>query len=412
MSQTDIESYPLIDSRRGRSGDDPIFALNHEARARQAQGQDILNATLGALLHDDGRLAVLPTAARAVREVPVEEWAAYAPIEGHPGFLAAVIDDLFGGDAEAAAQAVAVATPGGSGALRHAVATFLEPGQTLLTTSFFWGPYQTLADENERRLRTFDMFASLESLDVAALDRALTETIAEQGRALLILNDPCHNPSGYSMNEQDWDGVREVVERHARGAPVALILDNAYAAFGAPGAMQTALRALTSLSEHAQVLVAWSASKTFTHYGLRVGSLVALVPDEEMRQETANALSFACRGTWSNCNRGGMVAIARLLTDPALRPQVDAERAELIALLGRRVDAFNTAARAAGLSYPRYTGGFFTTVFVDEPFEAAAKMRAEGVFVVPIPGALRVGICALPTDGIERAVTTLASAIS
>ncbi|MDA1194686.1 MAG: aminotransferase class I/II-fold pyridoxal phosphate-dependent enzyme [Planctomycetota bacterium] len=401
----------LIPSRQGRSGDDPIFALNDEARTRQARGEDVLNATLGALLDDEGRLAVLPTAARAVSEVAAPDWAAYAPIAGPPAFLDAVIADLFATDPTLAAQSVAVATPGGSGALRHAIATFLEPGQALLTTDFFWGPYKTLADENERTLRTFRTFASAEALDVDALDEALGAVLAAQGRALLILNDPCHNPSGYSMSPEDWAGVCAVVGRHAREAPVTVVLDNAYAAFAAPGAMDTARAALAELAETALVLVAWSASKTFTHYGLRVGSLVAVLPDADERRQVGNALAYACRGTWSNCNRGGMTAVTRLLADPVLRPQVDAERAELVRLLNGRVTAFNTAARAAGLKYPRYAGGFFTTVFAEDAKAAAARMRADGVYVVPIPGALRIGICALPTSGIERTVEAVARAL-
>jgi aspartate/tyrosine/aromatic aminotransferase len=213
------------------------------------------------------------------------------------------------------------------------------------------------------------------------------------------------------MSARDWAGVVDVVARHAAAAPVAVLLDNAYSAFGAPGAMDTALGALRALTEHALVLVAWSASKTFTHYGLRVGALVALAADEAGRDELDAALTYACRGTWSNCNRGGMTAVTRLLTDPGLRPQVDVDRAALIGLLGGRVRAFNASAGAAGLPHPRYTGGFFTTVFTEDAAGAAARMREDGVYVVPIPGALRVGICALAAGDIPRAVSSMAEAV-
>jgi aromatic-amino-acid transaminase len=65
----------VIPAHQGRPSDDPIFALNKEAAARKAKGESVVNATVGALLHDDGRLAILPTSARAVHEVPAEEWA-------------------------------------------------------------------------------------------------------------------------------------------------------------------------------------------------------------------------------------------------------------------------------------------------------------------------------------------------
>jgi hypothetical protein len=42
-----------------RPGDDPIFALNREAMQRRAAGERIVNATVGALLEDDGLMSLL-----------------------------------------------------------------------------------------------------------------------------------------------------------------------------------------------------------------------------------------------------------------------------------------------------------------------------------------------------------------
>ena len=401
----------LIAGRLGRDGDDPIFALNQEAVARKARGEVVVNATLGALLDDAGVLAILPTAARAVHEVPAVEWATYAPIAGSGPFLAAVVEDVLGFDRALASTAVAVATPGGSGALRHAIASFLEPGQALLTTSFFWSPYATIATENERGVSTFRMFAPSGAFDVEALDKALAATLARQGRALLVLNDPCHNPTGYSMSPEDWAGVGKVVARHAASAPVAVILDAAYSAYGPAGNVRGPIEALRSVAARALVMVAWTASKTFTHYGLRVGALVVVAPEAAERSEIRSALTFACRGTWSNCNRGGMTAVHRLLTEPALKTAASAERANLLALLGERVGAFNQAAKAKGLAYPRYDGGFFTTVFTADSAAPAKRMREEGVFVVPIEGALRLGLCAVARRDVPRLVDSIARAL-
>jgi aromatic-amino-acid transaminase len=397
----------VIPSHQGRPSDDPIFALNKEATTRKARGEAVVNGTVGALLHDDGSLAILEAAARAVREVPAEEWAPYAPIAGSADFLAAVIGDIFKDEPEMRACAVAAATPGGTGALRHAIANYLEPGQSMLTTSFFWGPYQTLCDESERKVSTFSMFAADGSMDVAALDRALAANIAEQKRVLLFLNDPCHNPTGYSMRPEEWRAVVERLIARSSEAPITLLVDMAYFAYNAndPRAF---LKELRPLLGKVGLLFAWSASKTYTHYGLRVGALVACVPAPAERTATEAALSYSCRGTWSNCSRGGMRAITRLLTDPALAAACDKERDALKALLGARVAAFNELAPKRSLRYPRYEGGFFVTVFADDAHERAVRMKEKGVFVVPQKGALRVALCSVAAKDVERLVEALA----
>lgn len=394
----------LIAAHHGRPGDDPIFALNKEASDRRARGETIVNATVGALLDDAGKLAVLPTAARAVHEVPAAEWAAYAPISGLPDFLRAACDDLLGRAPALRECAVAAATPGGSGALHHAIKNFLEPGQTILTTNYFWGPYQTLADEAERKLATFDMFAPDPA---AALDRALGGILQEQKRALLFVNDPCHNPTGYSMNDDEWRGYLDVISAHAAKAPVTLLLDVAYADYGARD-FRGELSRFEPLLDKVQLLFAYSASKSFTHYGLRVGAIVACTPDKKERASIEAALGYSCRGTWSNCVRGGQRAIARLLTDPELSAAVKTERDELKALLLRRVAAFNARAKDAKLRYPRYEGGFFVTVFCDDGPREAARMREMGVYVVPQKKAVRVALCGVSEPEIPRLVEALA----
>lgn len=406
-------SMHLIPSHQDRPSDDPIFSLHQEAAARKRGGESILDATIGVLLDDDGKLSVLPTAARAVREVAPSDWASYAPIAGTPEFRRAIIDDLLGESSDFHASAVAVATPGGSGALRHAVANFLEPGQAALTTSWYWSPYRTLCDESDRRLETFEMFTSSGTFNAGALDAAMARQIAAQGRVLIFVNDPAHNPTGYSMSDDDWRIVVEAIGARSARAPVTIVVDCAYMLYGprAPRSLPSLLRPLLG---SAALLFAWSASKSYTHYGLRVGALVACIGDARERAMVEAALSYSCRGTWSNCNRGGQAAITRLLTDRRLSDACSSERDALKASLLARVHTFNDLARERGLRYPRYDGGFFVTVFEDSPREKAAAMREQGVYVVPQTmagggGALRVALCAVGSTDVPRLVETLAT---
>ena len=407
------DSHHLIAEARARSGDDPIFALNAEARKRAAAGEHVVNATLGALLEDDGSLAVMPVVFEALDAVPKAAAAAYAPIAGAPAFLAAVVEDTFG-TGPLAAACTAVATPGGTGALHHAVVNYLQPGQALLTPEFYWGPYKTLADHTRRRVETHAMFDADGRFDTGALAEGLSRQLERQGRALYLLNSPCNNPTGYSLDAVEWDAVAAVLAEAAARGPVTLVVDLAYARFGrgaGAGAHRDWAVHVAPIVEQVQVLVAWSGSKAYAQYGARIGALLAVVPDADERRRAFDALSYSCRGTWSNCNHLGMLAVTALLTDPALRERADAEREHLRGLLAERVDAFNLPAGAARLAYPRYEGGFFVTVGCADPKGVAAVMKQRGVFVVPIGGAVRIALCSTAVADVPRLVEALVAGL-
>ena len=408
VSSTELMSH-LIPAAANRPGDDPIFAVNSEAERRRRAGHRVINASLGALMEDDGTLAVLPTVNEALRTVDQRRAAAYAPIAGDTAFCSAVVRDVFEGS-DLADKAIAVATAGGTGAVHHAVVNFLDPGQALTTTSHYWGPYSIIATHTGRAVEPFSMFTPAGTFDVDAFGRGLDLAVARQDRALVVLNSPCHNPTGYSLDGDEWRAVVDLACRAGRRAPVTLLVDLAYARYGGPGSERW-IDAMGPLVDRCALLVAWSASKAYTQYGARVGALVAVVRDHDERARIRNALAYSCRGTWSNCNHLGQLAVTTLLSDPGLRARVDAERGRLRALLGERVDVFKREAARLGLRTPRYEGGFFVAVFTSDAAATTAAARAEDLFVVPISGAVRVALCSTPKADVPRLVEILARAV-
>ena len=407
MTQHSISA--LTSASQAREGNDPIFRLNSEAKARAAAGESILDATMGALMDDEGRIAVMPSVAEAIARVPTGKAAGYSPISGSPPFLDAVRRDLLG-NSDLFPKSVAVTTPGGSGAIYQAIKNFVEPGHQALTTDYYWGPYPVIAQHLERDVNTFGMFSPDLSFDLEAMKRGIRQHIDTQGRLLLILNFPCHNPTGYSLDAGEWRSIAEVVRAAGEEAPVAVLLDLAYHRFGGESA-DLWIDAVPTMLETTTVLLAWTASKSFCQYGARIGSLVALHPDQEERNKLANALGFTCRATWSNSNHLGQLAVTDLLVDPELSKRADTDRAGLVELLRTRVEAFNSAASTAGLHVPRYDGGFFVVVFTPDGEKTAAVMRDMGVYVIPLKGAVRVALCATPEAEIPRLVEALRAGI-
>jgi aromatic-amino-acid transaminase len=382
----------LIPSRRAFPADDPIFALNTEAQARRAAGRSILNATVGALLDDSGQLVVLDSVMDLWRELTALEIAPYAPIAGDPLFLKALVRRHWPLLDSAGA---ACATPGGSGALALSLRNFLEPGQKVLTTAPFWGPYATLATENGISLATAPWPGAGEPLDTGAWEAALRTLMRDQGRVLLWLNDPCHNPTGRSLSSADRASLAGLLRGVAMLGPITLLLDFAYLDYTRePEAVAAALSDYAALGAGGRVLVGacLSLSKSMTLYGGRCGALAFPWCEDPALQA---ALTQSCRGTWSNCAKAPQALLLRLEKDGKVQARLAAEHRHWSDVLATRAAALDEALAAEGMEALRWTGGFFVCVPVADSEAACVRMKGDGVFTVPLPEGLRVGLCGM-----------------
>ena len=389
----------LIPARRKLPALDPIFALNAEAQRRKAQGEAILNVTLGALADDRGELVVLESVMALWRELTPAEVAPYAPIAGDPRFLRALAQRHW---PKLDSAGTGCASPGGSGALALSVRTFLEPGMAVLTAGPCWGPYHTLAQENGAGLVTAPFPEPGLPLDLVAWERQASALMSRQHRLLVWLNEPCHNPTGRSLLPEQRAALTGLLRTLSDQGPVTLLLDCAYLDYSTDAQhVRDALDHYAELGAEGRVLVgaSLSLSKSLTLYGARAGAL--LFPWCRSPELQA-ALDTSCRGTFSSCPRAPQSLLLRLERDGKRQEQLSAEHRHWSEVLEGRALALDRALRGQGLGGVVWAGGFFTSLQLEDPQGVIARLQAAGVFVVPLPQGMRVGLCALPADQAGR----------
>ncbi len=394
----------LIPSRRQFDGADPIFTMNAAAQKAAAAGASVINATMGALLDDDGKFVVLDSVMALYGQLTPMEIAPYAPIAGDPRFLLALTQRHW---PDLTSYGMGVATPGGTGALALSLKNLLEPGMTLLTAAPYWSPYATLAIENRVALDTVPYPQAGESLDLDAWRATAERILRAQGRLLLWLNDPCHNPTGRSLSTADRRALMAMLRELSAHGPVTLLLDFAYLDYARdPHTVTEALADYRALGEEGRVLVGacLSLSKAFTLYGARAGALVFPWCTERALFE---ALSTSCRGTYSNCARAPMSLLLRMQADAAAQAALAAEHAHWRTVLATRADALDAALRAEGLDGAAWDAGFFVTLPADDAPALAERLTREGVFVVPMHGGIRVGVCGVRAADAPRFAAAL-----
>ena len=170
--------------------------------------------------------------------------------------------------------------------------------------------------------------------------------------------------------------------------------------------MRAALDDYRAFGAEGRVLVAasLSLSKAYTLYGARGGALVfPWCTDPAL----GAALSISCRGTYSNCARAPMSVTLRFAADEASQAALAREHAVWSAVLIERADALDAALKAEGLEGAPWDGGFFVTLEMPEPMAVTERLMEEGVFVVPIPEGLRVGVCGLRVSDAPRFAAAL-----
>ncbi len=280
-----------------------------------------INLTVGVFKDDSGRTPILATVKKA-EEILLrsETTKSYMPIEGHPGYLKAVVDLVFGKNIEHARVASAQ-TPGGTGALRVGADTVAKhfPGTRIWLSNPTWANHGSIFQAAGLQTPVYPYL----SADKTALDfSAMIGELRSQGRRgdLVCLHACCHNPTGVDPTLEQW---REISELLAEKQMVPFV-DFAYQGFG-DGLEADVLPLYALLEKNHEAIVCNSFSKNFGLYCERVGCVMLVGKDPSTTEAALSQLRQAVRCNYSNPPRHGAATVATVLNDPALRAEWQAE---------------------------------------------------------------------------------------
>ncbi len=377
--------------------EDKIFGISNRAKKRIAQdGKDkVVNATIGALLDDDGELIVLSSVTDVFRNLKPEEFAEYAPIAGTAEFREAVKKDAFG-RYQPKGFTEAVATPGGTGAIRNTISNYSEAGDKILVADWFWAPYNTIAREIGRSVETFELFDDERKFNIKSFSAKADSLLEKQERLVIILNTPAHNPTGYALSDDDWRNVVNYFASVSKEKKITLLADIAYIDFaGDEEKYRSFLPIIEEVPENVLVVIAHSLSKAYTLYGMRCGAMICMAKTQEIADEFKRVCEFSSRASWSNCPRAPQVILSKIYQDPKLKAKVDEERKGFRDMLLRRGKAFEEAAAEVGLTMVPFDAGFFASVPCEDPDALSAELEKEGIFLVPLAKGVRISVASI-----------------
>lgn len=395
MSKTMAASHAV-----GKALSDAIFGASAVAQKAAAQygAEKVTNATIGAIIDDDEKLACIPTMENVFRSLPMSDIIAYAPISGLPGYLDTVVDLTFA-DQRPDGYYVAVATAGGTGAVHHAIANYSEIGDKVLTCDWFWGPYNALCHEQGRELTTYQLFDENQNFNIADFTQKVGGLLKTQSSLLIIINTPAHNPTGYSLSEEDWAQVLDVCKTEIKNGnkKVSILVDIAYIDYaGEKNEARKFMKQFSNLPDNLFIMFAFSMSKGYTMYGQRTGAIIGLSANKEIVDEFATVSKYTSRATWSNINRGAMTVLTKIQQDAALLKQFEAEREALYQKIRERGAIFMKETAECGLNALPYKAGFFLSIPANDPAAVCDKLQEDLIFAVPLKKGVRVALCAVP----------------
>lgn len=328
-----------------------------------------------------------------------QETKAYLGPEGDMGFVHALMPHIFGEDPSRGGRIDGMQTPGGTGAVRLAVALAKRAGVTnILMGTPSWPNHAQILSDVETDLVGFNHAAADGTVDMQALRSALRS--GGRGDAVL-LHGCCHNPTGIDYSHAQWDEIADILADNG----MLPIIDLAYQGLGA-GMEEDAYGARAVLAKVPEALIAYSCDKNFGLYRDRVGALYAMGADAESTAKIMSNGYGLARANWSMPPDHGAAAVARVLGDEALTKQwsdeLDSMRARIKQVRLKLAEA--GTAGSVDLRPLAEQNGMFAILPLTKD-QILTLRNDHGIYMA---GSGRINIAGLTMDNIGKFVADLA----
>ncbi|MEL7345395.1 MAG: amino acid aminotransferase [Pseudomonadota bacterium] len=255
---------------------------------------------------------------RAVKAAEEKIWAsqttkAYTGLAGDPAYSEALSKLVLGG-ARDADRLAAIATPGGTGAVRQALelTKFSGAPATVWVSDPTWPNHLSILKHLGVPFKTYRYFDRATGvLDFGAM---MADLDSVKPGDLVLLHGCCHNPSGANPSIEEWGQIADLLI--AKGAIP--FVDVAYQGFG--DGLEEDAAGIRLLAERVpEMMIAASCSKNFGIYRERTGLLMAMTADAGSKALVQGNLNHLNRQNYSFPPDHGARIVSTILTDDALR---------------------------------------------------------------------------------------------
>ncbi|WP_368345431.1 aromatic amino acid transaminase [Pelagovum sp. HNIBRBA483] len=321
---------------------------------------------------------------RAVKAAEKRIWEdqttkAYTGLAGDPAYTSGMIDLVLSGAAPKE-RIAAVATPGGTGAIRQGLELIRRaaPDATVWVSAPTWPNHPSIIKFLGMKMGEYRYFDdSTRGVDFSAM---MSDLSGISTGDVVLLHGCCHNPTGANLSDAQWDEVIALLKE--KGAVP--MVDIAYQGFGdgldADGA---ATRKVAAAMD--ECLIAASCSKNFGIYRERTGILMAIARDDKEAKIAQANMNFLNRQNFSFPPDHGARIVSTILGDPTLRADWEAELEEVrLSMLGLRqqlADELRQLSNSDRFDFIAHHRGMFSQIGTT-PEKVETMRQNNGIYMV------------------------------
>ena len=335
------------------------------------------------------------------RLVDEQDSKSYLGPEGDGGFVSGLMPYIFGANPERGGRIAGMQTPGGTGAVRLALALAQKAGarRVHLGTPSWPNHAQIVSDLG---LETVPFDHALPD-GTANLD-AVLRVIREGGEGeLVLLHGCCHNPTGIDYTDEQWRAIADALANSA----VLPVLDIAYQGLG-HGMEEDAAGIRTVIDAVPEALVAYSCDKNFGLYRDRVGAFYVLAKEAGDLDAIMSNANMLARATWSMPPDHGGAAVRIVVEDKDLTRdwlgELDDMR-ERMRGVRERLAAADGDIPGLNLSALADQNGLFAVLPLSSN-QIAALRKDHGIYMA---GSGRINVAGLHRGNIDKFIAALAT---
>lgn len=396
--------------------EDIIFSLSEKAQIDEKLNgkENVIDATIGALMDDEGKLITLNSVYDEYKKLDNTLIAPYAQIAGQKNYIEAIKKACFK-EFTPKGHIRVVASPGGTGSIKMAIFNYTDENETILLPNWYWGPYKVICEEINRNIENYELFNDKGNFNFNAFKKQFLELSKNQDRIFTILNTPAHNPTGYTVTDDEWDNILDLCKEVSskKDKKITVFIDIAYIDFSGKDGNDTRefFEKFSDLPENILIIIGYSMSKGYTAYGMRSGACICISSDKDIADEFYYSCSHSARANWSNCNRGAMELLSTIMNDDRKLKNYEEERNSYKGMLKQRAKAFVEEADNIGLEILPYRDGFFVSIPCKEPLKVCEKAIESKLYTIPLKMGIRFAVCAVSEEKCKKAPRIIKDAI-